>query len=652
MVVGNGRIALAFDSRMRIRDFYYPQVGLENHVYGHEFRDGIWVDGKFKWLGEDENADIRYMQETLVARCRSQQQAFEIMLETNEAVHNSHDVFLRKVVVQNTGRSDKKVRLFFSHDFHIYGDTTGDTVMYDSTHNSIIHYKRRRYFLIDGLTSQNKGLYQFATGYKESFGREGTWKDAEDGVLSSNPIAQGSVDSTVSFELDILPGSHEILYYWIACGKNLSDVRELDLMVKRTGVEQLLLETENYWSAWVNRKGFGPNILPREIIRLFKTSLLVMRTHADSQGGIIASCDSDILQFNRDTYSYVWPRDGSIAAMAFDLAGFRDVPRRFFQFCDQAITKDGFFHHKYSPDGSVGSSWLAPDTIRAPLSIEEDETAMVLYALWRHYQNYGDVEFIQGVSQNLIIKIAKFLLDHIDPQTGLPNPSYDLWEEKAGCFTWTAATVYAAMMAAANFAKVFYNREGQKILTEAAADLKQAMLKHLYDPKEHRFIRAIYADGSRDMVVDSSVSAIFMFGLFDASDRVVEETMNSIMASLWVNTAVGGIARYEGDEYHRVSKNLPGNPWFISTLWMARWHIARAVSEDQLNKGLELLAWVVKHSLSSGILAEQLDPFTGDALSVSPLIWSHAEFVIAVCEYLKKRQELLLIEGAMGQRGG
>jgi len=29
---------------------------------------------------------------------------------------------------------------------------------------------------------------------------------------------------------------------------------------------------------------------------------------------------------------------------------------------------------------------------------------------------------------------------------------------------------------------------------------------------------------------------------------------------------------------------------------------------------------------------------------VSPLVWSHAEFVISVCEYIEKQKELLLIQ--------
>ena len=379
--------------------------------------------------------------------------------------------------------------------------------------------------------------------------------------------------------------------------------------------------------------------LPRDILRAYKNSLLIMRTHADSQGGIIASCDSDILQFNRDTYSYVWMRDGAIACLAFDLAGFSDVTRRFFQFCNNVMTEEGYFHHKYSPDGSVGSSWLAASG-HGGLPIEEDETALVLYALWRHFQKFRDIEFIMEVYPNLVLKATDFLLNYIDLETGLPRPSFDLWEEKYGVFTWTAATVYAGLWAGAKFARVFYNRERHDALCDASSRLKKAMQKHLYDPEHRRFVKALYLDGSPDLSVDSSTSAVFLYGGFSASEKNVEETMNAIFDRLWVGSSVGGVARFENDGYQRISQEVTGNPWFISTLWLARWRIARARSMLQLKEGMELLSWATAHSLPSGVMPEQIHPFTGEPVSVSPLIWSHAEFVISVCEYLEKHHEI------------
>ena len=161
--------------------------------------------------------------------------------------------------------------------------------MYEPALDSIIHYKRNRYFLIGG-SAQTKGLHQFATGYKEQPGREGTWRDAEDGLLEGNTIAQGSVDSAVSFELDLLPGSTGAVHYWIVCARSLKQVLDLTLKVKEIGAEQLLMETENYWAAWLNKKNIRLASLPRNILSAYKNSLLIMRTHADNQGGIIASC--------------------------------------------------------------------------------------------------------------------------------------------------------------------------------------------------------------------------------------------------------------------------------------------------------------------------------------------------------------------------
>ncbi len=643
IVVGNGRLTVALDGSMAMRDLFFPMVGLENHQVNHRSMIGVWVQGRFSWMGPGWDIRMRYLPETIVSRCSARNSGLEIELEVNDAVHILHNVFLRKVRVTNLSRSGREVRVFFSHDLHIYGEDTGDTVMYEPARRCMIHYKRQRYFLIDGRTDGQDGIHQFAAGCKESPNREGTWRDAEDGTLDGNPIAQGSVDSAVSFRLDLAPGSTRDLYYWIACGQSLPSVKNLDSQVLSAGVEQMLLETENYWSAWLNRQDVDLGLLPRDLVRMFKTSLLVMRTHADNGGAVIASCDSEVLQFNRDTYAYVWPRDGAIAAMAFDMAGFGEVTRPFFQFCNEVISEDGYFYHKYSTDGSMGSSWhgLIDVNGQAQLPIQEDETALVLQALWHHFLKYRDVEFIGQIYPNLILRAAEFLLRHTDDSTGLPRPSFDVWEEQHGVFTSTAATVCSALEAAAEFARVFYDRERHDRLMKAAARMKQAILDHMYDRATARFARALRPDGSLDMTVDSALAFLFAYGPFRARDAAVEGTMRAVIDSLWTRAGSGGLARYENDAYQRVAADTPGNPWVITTLWLARWHIARAASVDELAKGLQLLNWCQRHSSTAGLLAEQLDPHSGMPISVSPLLWSHAEYVIAVCQYVHRHRQLL-----------
>ena len=641
--MGNGRFMVALDKNMKVRDFFYPSVGLENHANGHLFRFGVQVDEHFSWMGRDDwDIQMHYLPETLVSQCFAVNKRLGVELEINDAVHSFLDLYFRKITVKNVVDANRDVKLFFSHDFHIYGEDAGDTVMYEPSLRAVIHYKRKRYFLVNGATDKHQGLHEFAIGQKESFGREGTWKDAEDGVLSKNPIAQGSVDSTVSFKVEVKPKSASTVYYWLACGRNIEEVKKLNATAEKIGSEQLLLETENYWSAWVNRQSLNLSILPREVTQLFKTSLLIMRTHVDNRGAIISSCDSDVLQFNRDTYSYVWPRDGAICAMAFDAAGFQEVSRLFFEFCSRAVTDEGYFMHKYWPDGSVGSSWhaLIDDSGNLQLPIQLDETALVLYALWKHFQKFRDLEFISQVYPRLVVKPAQFMQNYIDPETGLPKPSFDMWEEKTGTFTATAACVCSALSSAAKFAKVFYDSKRQEELNAVASRMKEAIVTNLYDNKRGRFVKAILLDGTRDATVDSSLAFTFLYGAFDAENEAVGQTMKAITDNLSVDQGIGGLARYENDLYHRVSAAAQGNPWVICTLWQARWHIAAAKSLEDLKKALTLIFWVVKHALPSGVLAEQLNPYDASPISVSPLIWSHAEYVLTVSEYLEKHQHL------------
>ena len=75
------------------------------------------------------------------------------------------------------------------------------------------------------------------------------------------------------------------------------------------------------------------------------------------------------------------------------------------------------------------------------------------------------------------------------------------------------------------------------------------------------------------------------------------------------------------------------------TLWLAQWHIAKAETPEELREAVPFLEWAASRALPSGVLAEQVHPFTNQLLSVSPFTWSHAAFVTAVLEYTNKAVE-------------
>ena len=648
LCVGNGNLQVNVDNDMNIRDMFFPFVGLENHVSGHFCRFGVWVDGRFSWIDASWNKKLSYKEDSLVTDVSLKKPDLQLELQIEDGVNHFHDIFLRKVTVKNAAEKEREVRLFFSHDLHLSDTDKGITAYYDPKTDAIIHFKKDRYFLISG-SSGEEGLFQFAVGVTEFGGLRGTWKDAEDGNLSNNPVAHGSVDSTISLKTKIPGRDQRTIHYWIAAGKNLEEVTNLHRIVTENGPQRLIRKTEEYYKAWANKSEIGFGNLPPNIIRMFKRSLLILRTQIDNRGAIVASSDSDILRFNKDTYSYVWPRDGAFVAMGLDAAGYHDITQRFFKFCKKIISKDGFLYQKYHPDGFWGSTWhpWIGSNREFQLPIQEDETALVLFSLWNHYNQVRDIEFINPLYEPLVCKAADFMVKYRDQKTKLPSPSYDLWEENRGISTFTTSAVYAGLQAASRFAQIYGDQERAKKYEDVAMEVKEALLKHLYDEEAGRFLKMIKPDGkggfTKDRTVDSSVYGVFEFGVLPADDPRVEKTMKTVESALWVKTEVGGIARYQNDYYHQVSKDIekvPGNPWIICTLWLAEWYIARG----DLDKGRELLQWVVNHASESGILAEQIHPYNNQPLSVSPLTWSHSTFVLTVVEYLNKLNEVKVCE--------
>jgi len=419
--------------------------------------------------------------------------------------------------------------------------------------------------------------------------------------------------------------------------------------VNERGSESFIVRTRDYWRAWVNKKSFDFIDLPELIISLYKRSLLIMRTQIDNRGAILAGTDSDITTFLRDTYSYVWGRDGAFAANALDLSDYGEVSRNFFQFCANIITSEGYLLHKYTADGTLASQWMpwADEEGNLQLPIQEDETALVVYYLWAHYSKYRDIEFIRPLYRKLIKNAADFMVKFREPHTNLPEPSYDLWEERRAIHSFTAATVWAGLQAAANFTEIFGEVALTKKYRQAAAEIKEAAIRYLFDKKLGRFLRSITVDANGvvepDSTIDSSMFGPFLLGMLKATDPLIESTMAALLDRLWCKGRVGGVARYENDHYQQVTKditNIPGNPWFVCTMWVAQYYIAKAQSLDDLRPAIQILTWAQHHALRSGILAEQIHPENGAPLSVSPLTWSHAAVVIAIHEYIDKYREL------------
>lgn len=656
IVLGNGNILVGLDNHGQLKDFYFPYVGLENHAGGHFIHKiGLWVENNFTWLDDGTwNISINCVKDTLASDITAENQLFAVRLHFNDVVYNEKNIFIRKITVENLTDRTRTIKLFFHQVFMIYESHRGDTALFDPIRHVMIHYKGRRVFMIN-LKMEHESFDDYAVGLYGIEGHEGTFKDAEDGALSKNAVEHGLVDSIIGKTIELSSHEKKTLFYWISVSKYIKEVNDMNEYVLAKSAKHLMKSTEDFWTAWLNRQNFLFYGLDEKTVDLFRKSLLYTRTHVDNTGGIVASADSDLLQYGRDTYSYVWPRDAALIAISLDKAGDHNVARRFFEYCNDILYDDGYFLHKYRPDKSLGSSWhpWVRDG-KLSLPIQEDETALVIWALENHYKITRDLEFIESIYNSLIKRAANFMTIYRDPLTGLPGPSYDLWEEKNGIHTFTAASVYGALTCAHNFAKLLGKTEGAKKYHHAAEEIKAAILKHLWNEKNNTFYKSItYNNGEiiRDSTIDvSSIYGIFTFGVLPPEDKRVQDAVKQTIEHCSVKTDVEGYARYVGDRYYRTTDTVPGNPWFITTLWLAQYYIAISKTEKDLDIVKKWLYWVVRHAAPSGILSEQLDAVSGQPLSVAPLTWSHAEFVVTIVKYIEKMEHIGIFKSYFPQK--
>ncbi len=358
LILSNGAMLVSLDKYGFVRDLYFPFVGLENHVVGKHHRIGVMVNKTFSWLNDGSwNITIGYKPETMVGQIICKNETLKLTVVMEDIVYNEKNVFMRKIDVYNHTQDCIDVKLFFGQEFMISENKQRNTGFYDPTHQAVVHYRGRRVFIVNGQTSEGTGIDDWSVGLFDYEGKQGTYRDAEDGELSKNAVEHGSVDSVVRFSLKCDGKVKNTIYYWICAGKSLDEAYGLNALVLQKQPAMMLHSTEEFWKAWLNKGNLHTKILSSAQKRLFDTSLFIMRAHTDNLGSIIASADSTMMEFGKDDYAYMWPRDASFIVMTLDRAGYDEATRPFFNFCQQVLHQDGYLHHRFRSDGSLGSTW-------------------------------------------------------------------------------------------------------------------------------------------------------------------------------------------------------------------------------------------------------------------------------------------------------
>lgn len=646
IVVSNNSLHVGINKYGLVHDFYYPHVGLENHSAGKGLRHmiGVWVDGKISWVTSDEwQRSFSYPHDALIGHTRLTNEILGIILEFDDAVLYDIDAFVRNIHVINTKDVSREVRLFMHQAFVIADARSNqDTGQYLPDSNAILHYRGNRAFVVGGR-SGGKVFDQFTIGLFGIEGREGTYRDAEDGELQCCTVEQGRVDSTVRFKLVIEPHESARVEYWVACGTSLREALYVHHQLQAIDERKLLDITARSWGDWLALARPVSDQLPEHQRRAFLRSMMIIKAHCDVGGGVIASTDSAMLNYSRDNYSYMWPRDGAYALWPLIRLGYYDEPLAFFNFCKKGMHTRGYLYHKYFADGSVGSSWhpYAHEGLAVGPPIQQDETATVLFAFAQFYHVHKKPKLLKSFYKSMVFPMAAWLATYIDKDTGLPLPSYDLWEEKYLTSTYTTSVTYAALLAAAELADIMHDTIQAKQWRIVANTIRKNAVHRLYDTNSHSFYKGLYIDKQKNIHHDttldtSSFYGLFMYGLLESNSEKMTNMLQVLESSMGSNGVIETASRYVGDNYCLCVGETIGNPWSITSLWMAQYYLEC----QEFDKADVLIRNVEDMMLAdTSVLPEQVCRSTGKPMSGTPLVWAHAEYISTLMDKLTMEQK-------------
>jgi len=642
IVLSNGELHVGLNEYGLVHDFYYPYIGLANHAAGKgtRHRVGVYVDGQMSWLdGGDWTFKFRYPQHALIGHTIAKNESLQILLEIDDCVDAHMSLYMRNIHVVNLADRDREVRLFMHQAFAIDDSRSNtDTAQYLPDSDAILHYRGKRAFVVSGLYN-DQPFDQHSVGLFGIEGHEGTHRDADDGELAGGNVEHGRVDSTIRFKLQVPAQSSERVHYWIAVGSSIREALYIDKQLRKTGLSSRLHATAKWWREWLQPAIDSAKKLDPMFYDSFVRSVMIIKSQIDKRGAVIASTDSSMLNYYRDAYAYCWPRDGSLVLWPLIRMGYTEEPYRFFEFCRRVMHPSGYLMHKYRADGGLGASWhpyIHDGGLVAP-PIQEDETALVVFVFAQFYEQHKDPRLLRDFYASMIKPMADWMAEFIDETTGLPRPSYDLWEEKFLTSTFTVSIVYAALQAAADLADAVGNKDDAVKWRSAASDIYENSHKYLYNSKRGCFYKGLIVKNGMieyDEVIDaSSIYGAFMFGLFPIGSSELAtsvETFKKTFSS--VESGIVAFPRYEWDTYHRADPNSHGNWWFITTLWIAQY----SLETDDPDLARSILTWVNGISTQTSITAEQISPIDHSLISPSPLTWSHAEYLSTLLDTMKQ----------------
>lgn len=408
--------------------------------------------------------------------------------------------------------------------------------------------------------------------------------------------------------------------------------------------ENAFTTTNAFWNSWVNdsdvyqiETGLFKSPWKEIIIR---SGLVLKLLIQDMTGAICAAATTSLPEHiggerNWD-YRFNWIRDAAFTVRALYKLGYVNEARKnlewFMRICTETThPKDIQIMYGLSGETDLNEQELShlegyrnskPVRIGNGAAKQKQldiygELVNVFYETSRFGMDISDKEW------ELLTKIIEYVCENWN------EPDAGIWEVRGGYQHF----VHSKLMCwvAVNRGLKIADKQGkdcprQKWL-EVSEKIKNEILEKGFDKDLNSFVQAF---GSKTL--DATSLLIPIMKLLPFTDPRVQGTLNAILQNL--TTKEGLVYRYKAEETNDGLKCDEG-AFLLCSFWL----IDVLAYSGRIDEAKNLLLKMIKYASPTGLLAEEIDPKTGEALGNYPQAYSHIGLINSALYIEKARKK-------------
>lgn len=386
-------------------------------------------------------------------------------------------------------------------------------------------------------------------------------------------------------------------------------------------VNRLLQETCDAWIAWAHDNQERPaDVWAGEWTPLVTRSELVLKmlTHPDT-GAIAAAPTTSLPEWiggerNWD-YRYCWVRDGALVIQALHALGHADEAHHFLEFVERSVRGEGsdglqimYGLHGETQLPEVELSHLEGYRGSRPVRIGNAAAGQ------RQHDTYGELldaayelvrrgEELGPVQNGFLARIADAACE------SWRRPDSGIWEVRQAEMHYVHSKVmlWVALDRAVRLAEERGLEGDVDRWRQTRDDLHDLVMRKGYDERRGTFTQTFSSSA-----LDSAALRFAIEEFLPASGPRMSSTIDRILEQLTEN---GLVYRY------RMEDGIPGSEgaFCVCTFWL----VDALTLAGRIDEALDIYNSILARANDVGLLAEQIDPGTGEFLGNFPQAYSH-----------------------------